>query len=166
MKFKDLDKSLKISFYWIGLFFFLLVSSTVYTFHYAKSIFEPVMDKDYYEKGLNYEKLIKAQEVLEKEGFTLESDLLKVSNWDSQKTNTIFLELKKKGTVFQEQYLPTIVLERGASKLFSKEIQLKKTNQNTFTGSLAGLEPGEWTVILKAEWNGNSFRKITNITVR
>ncbi|ABZ95883.1 hypothetical protein EHQ92_15625 [Leptospira biflexa] len=161
--FKDLHPSLRNAMYVVLFSFFALVAATFYTIRLTFQHFEPVMDKNYYEIGLNYEKAIQNQKELLNEGYKL------TTNWD----NTTLLplgELDLKVSLYQNEKLAKadsmyIILERNATTKSTKKYDLKPSN-DSFTGKVPLKETGTWNLRIISNINGKLFEREGKITVR
>ena len=72
----NLSKSLKRSFILMGACYAILIIAIVYSFNLANRIFEPVIDDQYYEKGLDFQKVRSADLLAKKDGIQLKVQLL------------------------------------------------------------------------------------------
>ncbi|MBP9889903.1 MAG: FixH family protein, partial [Leptospiraceae bacterium] len=68
--------TLRFAFTMMGLAFAALIGATWYTVKIAMAGHEPVMDRNYYEKGLNYEKEIAESLQMKSEGYHFVSGLI------------------------------------------------------------------------------------------
>ncbi|TGM40445.1 hypothetical protein EHQ75_08305 [Leptospira levettii] len=161
--FKDLHPSLRNAMYVVLFSFTGLVAATFYTIRLTYKHFEPVMDKNYYEIGLNYEKAIENQKELIKQGYKLSS------NWD--KTTILPLgELDLTVTLNQnESFVKAdsmyVILERNATTKNTTRYDLKPSDLN-FIGKIPLKESGTWNMRLIANISGKSFEREGKITVK
>ncbi|MCW7473192.1 FixH family protein [Leptospira levettii] len=161
--FKDLHPSLRNAMYVVLFSFTGLVAATFYTIRLTYKHFEPVMDKNYYEIGLNYEKAIENQKELIKQGYKLST------NWD--KTTILPLgELDLTVTLNQnESFVKAdsmyVILERNATTKNTTRYDLKPSDLN-FIGKISLKESGTWNMRLIANISGKSFEREGKITVK
>ncbi|MCW7509573.1 FixH family protein [Leptospira levettii] len=161
--FKDLHPSLRNAMYVVLFSFTGLVAATFYTIRLTYKHFEPVMDKNYYEIGLNYEKAIENQKELIKQGYKLST------NWD--KTSILPLgELDLTVTLNQnESFVKAdsmyVILERNATTKNTTRYDLKPSDLN-FIGKIPLKESGTWNMRLIANISGKSFEREGKITVK
>lgn len=161
--FKDLHPSLRNAMYVVLFSFTALVAATFYTIRLTFQHFEPVMDKNYYEIGLNYEKAIENQKELLSQGFQLNT------NWD--KTTLLPLgeldlnvSLNQNGVAAKADSV-YIILERNATTKNTARYDLKPSNLD-FVGKIPLNEKGTWNMRIIASINGKSFEREGKITVR
>lgn len=162
--FKELHPSLRNAMYVVLFSFTALVAATFYTIRLTYKNFEPVMDKNYYEIGLNYEKAIENQKELLKQGYLIKT------NWDSQTLlpmgeSEISVQLEKDGAVTNSAKSMTVYLERNATTKNTAQFQLKPTT-NGFVGKIPLLEKGTWNLRLVADIGGKSFEREGKIFVK
>ncbi|TGL41587.1 hypothetical protein EHQ49_08190 [Leptospira perdikensis] len=161
--FKELHPSLRSAMYVVLFSFTALVAATFYTIRLTYKNFEPVMDKNYYEIGLNYEKAIETQKGFLKQGY-----LIKTS-WDNQTIlplgeSEITAQLEKSGVLAQASSM-TVFLERNATTKNTAHYDLK-SNGNGFSGKISLLEKGTWNLRLVANIDGKTFEREGKISVR
>ncbi|TGM77830.1 FixH family protein [Leptospira bouyouniensis] len=161
--FKELHPSLRNAMYVVLFSFTALVAATFYTIRLTFKHFEPVMDKNYYEIGLNYEKAIENQKELLNQGYKL------TTNWD----NTTLLplgEIDLNVTLNQKETLVKadsiyVILERNATTKNTTRYDLKPSNLG-FTGKIPLKETGTWNLRIISNINGKLFERESKITVR
>lgn len=161
--FKELHPSLRNAMYVVLFSFTALVAATFYTIRLTFKHFEPVMDKNYYEIGLNYEKAIENQKELLNQGYKL------TTNWD----NTTLLplgEIDLNVTLNQKETLVKadsiyVILERNATTKNTTRYDLKPSNLS-FTGKIPLKETGTWNLRIISNINGKLFERESKITVR
>lgn len=161
--FKELHPSLRSAMYVVLFSFTALVAATFYTIRLTYKSFEPVMDKNYYEIGLNYEKAIENQKELLKQGFLIKS------NWDNQTIlplgeSEIAVQLEKAGALTQASSI-TVFLERNATTKNTAHYKLKQ-KANGFSGNIPLIEKGTWNLRLVADIEGKSFEREGKILVQ
>lgn len=161
--FKNLHPSLRDAMYVVLLSFVLLIAATVYTIRLTFKQYEPVMDKNYYEVGLNYEKTIESQRLLTKEGYQL------VSSWDStpllQTGESILSVSVLRAGKLTDASSVVLYLERNATTKNGSEIQFHKQG-NEFIANIPKLEPGTWNTRIVANISGKSLSKEGKIAIR
>lgn len=143
--------------------FVCLILATVYTVRLTFKHYEPVMDKNYYEVGLNYEKAIESQRLLTKEGYFL------TSSWDSSPIlakgdSTISVIITKQGKS-QEADSVSLFLERNATTKNAIKYELKKQGES-YIANVPMKESGTWNTRIVADFSGRSFSKEGKIAVR
>lgn len=161
--FKNLHPSLRNAMYVVLLSFTALVAATFYTIRLTYKHFEPVMDKNYYEIGLNYEKAIENQKELLKQGYKL------TTNWD----NTTLLpmgNLDLTVTLHQNEKIAKadslyVILERNATTRNTTRYDLKPSDLG-FKGNIPLKETGTWNMRIIASIQGKSFEREGKITIR
>ncbi|XDD48492.1 FixH family protein [Leptospira sp. WS39.C2] len=161
--FKELHPSLRNAMYVVLLSFTALVAATFYTIRLTYKHFEPVMDKNYYEIGLNYEKAIEDQKELLKQGYQI------TTNWDK---TTILpsgdldlnVTLNQKGKTVKVDSM-VVILERNATTKNTSRYDLKPSN-NDFIGKIPLKDSGTWNMRIIAMINGKSFEREGKIIVR
>ncbi|WP_243836510.1 FixH family protein [Leptospira meyeri] len=163
MMFKELHPSLRNAMYVVLFSFTALVAATFYTIRLTYKNFEPVMDKNYYEIGLNYEKAIENQKELLKQGYLIKT------NWDNQSLlpigeSEISVQLEKSGTVTNAKSM-AVYLERNATTKNTARYELKPTPSG-FVGKIPLLERGTWNLRLVADIDGKSFEREGKISVK
>ncbi|TGK49645.1 FixH family protein [Leptospira bouyouniensis] len=161
--FKELHPSLRNAMYVVLFSFTALVAATFYTIRLTFKHFEPVMDKNYYEIGLNYEKAIENQKELLNQGYKLTTNL----------DNTTLLplgEIDLNVTLNQKETLVKadsiyVILERNATTKNTTRYDLKPSNLS-FTGKIPLKETGTWNLRIISNINGKLFERESKITVR
>ncbi|MCW7470859.1 FixH family protein [Leptospira kanakyensis] len=161
--FKELHPSLRTAMYVVLFSFTALVAATFYTIRLTYKHFEPVMDKNYYEVGLNYEKAIENQRDLLKQGYSIKS------NWDKFNIlplgeSEILVQLEKNGTLTNANSM-TVYLERNATTKNTTSYGLKPTASG-FIGKISLLEKGTWNLRLVSNIDGKSFEREGKILVQ
>lgn len=141
--FQKIDQ-LKIAFGMIIATFLLLFVATYYTFKVAlKDGPIQLVDKDYYQIGLNYEKAIADKKNLEKQGYHFE---ILNSNLSVGK-NEVEIAYKK-----GEEFLPNenliIILEKGATDRYNQVVELEKRS-NFYYATLDIPQSGKWLMTVK-----------------
>lgn len=164
--FKNLDPSLRKAMYVVLLAFVLLISATFYTVRLTFKHFEPVMDKDYYETGLNYEKAIADQKELTALGYKIKT------NWDDltflpKNPIEIKAELQLHNEVVESSQ-GTVFIERNATTREAKTIPLQqdKTSPLSWSSMVLFPSPGSWNVILKLSIQEKTITKELKVIVK
>lgn len=142
--FEKLDQ-LKIAFGMILATFIMLFVATFYTFKVAlKDGPIQLVEKDYYQIGLNYEKTLAEKKSLEKEGYHFE---ILNSSWSVGK-NEIQISYKK-----GEEFIPNesliLVVEKGATDKYNQVTNLEKGN-NLYYTKLDIPKNGKWLMTVKS----------------
>ncbi|TGL88385.1 hypothetical protein EHQ68_10605 [Leptospira congkakensis] len=161
--FKELHPSLRTAMYVVLFSFTALVAATFYTIRLTYKHFEPVMDKNYYEVGLNYEKAIEIQKEFLKQGYLIKT------NWDNQTLipmgeSEISIQLEKDGMITNAKSM-VVYLERNATTKNTVHYNLQP-NANGFSGKIPLSEKGTWNLRLVANIDGKSFEREGQIAVR
>jgi nitrogen fixation protein FixH len=166
MKFRELDKSVQRAFYAIGVTFFSLFVATGITIYLANQGHEPVLDPNYYEKGLNYEKTLEDNLKMKEEGFSIDSDIFeKVYPWTRGK-NQIQVRFSQNGKPVSGARL-ILKIERGATFQFNQEIQLSwNQDSEAYEGDLSIEDFGLWVATIQAYHNERNFKRTTKIIVQ
>lgn len=161
--FKELHPSLRNAMYVVLFSFTALVAATFYTIRLTFKHFEPVMDKNYYEIGLNYEKAIENQKELLSQGYKL------TTNWDDSTLLPLGeldlnVTLNRKETLVKADSI-YVILERNATTKHTTRYDLKPSNLS-FTGKIPLKETGTWNLRIISNINGKLFERESKITVR
>ncbi|MDF3819932.1 FixH family protein [Leptospira sp. 96542] len=161
--FQNLHPSLRNAMYMVLVSFIALVSATVYTIRLTYKHFEPVMDKNYYEIGLNYEKAIENQKTLMQEGYSIQS------NWDQATIipmgeHLIKVNIEKYGYAVATPKV-TLTLERNATTSQTLKYDLKQ-DVGHFVANINLKEKGTWNTRIITEIAGKQFEKEGIIIVR
>jgi len=151
--------------YLVLLSFVGLIAATFYTIRLTYKHFEPVMDKDYYEIGLNYENSIKDQKELMNQGFQLD---LKIGNGDIILTKGIMPVVV---SVKQNQNLSNadsikLILERSATTKQTYNYELKKSSDGIYKTNIEIKDIGSWNTRVIAIIGGKTFEKQGIISIR
>ncbi len=146
---------LKVAFGMILLTFILLFVATFYTFKVAlKDGPIQLVDKDYYQIGLNYEKTLEDRKKLEKQGYRFEI-LNQNLNLGKNELQVIY----KKGDEFLPNQNLILVLEKGATDKYNQILDLEKGNNSYYT-TLNISQSGKWILTLKS-LNNNFAQSFT-----
>lgn len=150
--FKNMHSSMRNAFLAIGLIFVGLFAATYYTFKVAlRDGPIEVVDKNYYQVGLNYEKTIEDKRVLKAQGYHFE-----ILSSDLKIGENVFLVQFKKGTEFLSGREGFLLLERGATDKYNRKIPLK-SDENGYTAKLNIPSGGKWVVTLVLNESGKDF---------
>jgi hypothetical protein len=163
--FQDLHPSLRNVMYAVLLSFVALMAATFYTVRLTFQNFEPVIDKNYYELGLNYEKVIKDQKLLLAEGYSLE---LKIGD------GALILPVGKQTAVVRilkdNKLSPAssvqLILERSATTKSTVSYNLKADAEGKFVGEIIVPAGGNWNTRAIADIAGKKFEKQGLISAR
>ena len=165
-KFKDLDPSVQRVFYAIGITFALLLGATYWTVKLAFAGHEAVMDPNYHEIGLNYEKTLASTKQMLAEGYELQSTLFTDRLPLTSGNNRIEIRFVK-GTEPVSGAELKLRRERGATTKFTQDFDLKETSPGVYTtDSFTVPDLGHWVVTAFAKENDRTLRKVTNIAVQ
>jgi hypothetical protein len=151
--------------YAVMLSFIALMAATFYTVRLTFQNFEPVLDKNYYEIGLNYEQAIKDQKILIAEGYNLE---LKVGDGAailSTGTQPVVVQVLKTGKI-SEATSVSLILERSATIKNTYSYVLDRDLSGRFIGKINIPAQGIWNTRTIAEISGKKFEKQGLISVR
>lgn len=163
--FQDLHPSLRNVMYGVLISFIALVAATFYTIRLTFQNFEPVIDKNYYEIGLNYEQVIKDQKELIRLGYDLESKVGDGSAILPQGPLPISVSIKKDGKITDANSV-LIILERSATTKQAKTFTLSKDNLGKFIGEINPSGSGTWNTRIIADITGKKFEKQGVIAIR
>jgi nitrogen fixation protein FixH len=148
--------------------FGLLFVATYHTFKVALSAPNELVDKDYYQVGLNYEKKIANIKKLKAEGyqFTVFTDL------DNLKKgiNSIQIRFAKEGQIISEGSIKLkeeklsgkkiqVLLERGATDKYNKAFILTEDSPGIYSGNLDIPDSGKWILTIASEEDSFMERK-------
>lgn len=165
MKFKDLDKSVKNIFYGMGFLFLCLFIATGVTINVANDGHEPVIDPNYYEKGLNYEKTLEDIRIMQDEGYAISGSLLEDTYPLNMGDNTIQIHFSKSGTNLDDANI-TILRERGATFKFNQDYKLEHKGNGIYETNLTVPDLGQWVLTIRATHAGRTLRKILKVVVQ
>lgn len=163
--FQDLHPSLRNVMYAVILCFVALMAATFYTIRLTYQNFEPVLDKNYYEIGLNYEQAIKDQKLLIGDGYSIELALGTGDILLNSGPQTATVSILKSGNPGEATSV-TLILERSATIKNTYTYPLEKTPSGKFVGTINIPGPGSWNTRTIAEIAGKKFEKQGLISVR
>ncbi|MDV6235358.1 FixH family protein [Leptospira ellisii] len=161
-----LHKSMKVAFVWVGIAFVALISATAVTIRYASEGYTGPIEKEYYEKGLNYEKAILEQKNMLAEGYSFDGVLFSKEPKLEKGKNPIRILFLKSGFAIENAKLE-IQLERSATDLWNKTIPLKEDSGHpgTYSGTLDFAESGPWILNVKGEVGGKTLRRTFEVEI-
>lgn len=165
MKFKDLDKSVKWAFYAMGVTFILLFIATGITIHIATKDHEPVLDPNYYEKGLNYEKAYEDIKVMKQDGYEVLSPLFDDRFPLNLGDNEVIIDFNKSGEGIDEAKV-SILRERGATFKFNQNFPMENLGNGQYKTNLTIPELGQWVLTIRATHKGRTLSKIVKVVVQ
>ncbi|MDX1958509.1 MAG: FixH family protein [Leptospiraceae bacterium] len=130
------------------IFFSLLFIGTYITLKIAYKDYEGVMEKNYYEKGLNFEKEIEVQKKLLALGYRIE-----VENLESIKVGQkeIKLIVSKNNTTLTDVKSVKLLLEKPSTSKFNKDYTFKSTEKGVFTEKVEITSKGKWILSFYVE---------------
>ena len=94
--------------------FIITIIGTIITYNIAKEAYEPITDKKYYEKGLNYQKIKDMDSKAIKEGWSIISDLFNQETLLDKQTFSIKL-LNKSTNIISHKITASILIEQPAT---------------------------------------------------
>lgn len=165
MKFKDLDKSVRYAFYAMGVTFVCLLIATGITVYIANKDHEPVVDPQYYEKGLNYEKTLEDIRIMQEEGYHVATSLLEETYPLVQGDNKVEILFTKSGIPLEDAKV-TILRERGATFKFNKGYILTHAGKGVYTTNVDIPDLGQWVVTIQATHLERTLKKTVKIVVQ
>lgn len=157
--------TLRFAFTMMGLAFSALIFATWYTVKIAMAGHEPVMDRNYYEKGLNYEKEIAESVQMKSEGYHFESNIITGTAELKKDSNEIQIGIFKNQTPVNGAKL-FLTKERTATNKFTEKKQLSFDKDGNYTTSLSFPHEGEWQITLQANVEGRNFEKTFMVSVK
>ncbi|TGK37427.1 nitrogen fixation protein FixH [Leptospira gomenensis] len=162
-----LHKSMKVAFVWVGIAFVALISATAITIRYASEGYTGPIEKEYYEKGLNYEKAILEQKNMIAAGYSFDGDLFSKEPKLERGKNRTIIRFSKSGAAITGAKLE-IQLERSATDLWNRTIQLKEDSKRPgeYSGILEFSETGRWILTVKGENSGKTLRRTFEVEIR
>ncbi|TGK12738.1 FixH family protein [Leptospira kmetyi] len=162
-----LHKSMKLAFAWIWIAFIALIAATVVTIRYANTGYTGPIEKEYYEKGLNYEKSILEQRKMLAEGYSYESILFSSNTGLKVGKNPIFIRFQKSGTPIVGAKL-IVQIERSATDQYNQTVSLQEDSKNrgTYLGVLEFPESGRWILSLKGDVSGRILEKTHDLNIQ
>ncbi|MCC5815502.1 MAG: FixH family protein [Leptospira sp.] len=165
MKFKELDKSVRYAFYAMGFIFICLFIATGITINVAMDGHEPVVDPNYYEKGLNYEKVLEDIKIMKQEGYNIQSALFEDRLPLQRGDNDVVIHFTKSGEDLDTAEI-SIVRERGATFKFNETFPMKNIGQGKYQANVQIPELGQWMLTIKATDKGRTLSKTIKVVVQ
>lgn len=157
-----MHKSVKIAFFWIITLFIGLFVATYVTIQYANRDPIQVIEKNYYEKGLNYEKEIRDQKEMIAEGYRITGNIFSDGYYLKKGKNPVSIAFYLKNTIVPDSVI-SLQIERGATDRFNKSVSLQKNSSGEFVGEIDIAFEGPWVITATAVTNGKSFVKSSRI---
>ncbi|MCG9875505.1 MAG: FixH family protein [Leptospiraceae bacterium] len=165
MKFKDLDKSVKAAFYAMGVIFIGLIAATAITIYIANKGHEDVIDRNYYEKGLNYEKTLEDNRIMSEEGYSITGNLFTERLPLVSGKNQIELTFQKKDRPIEDGQI-LLIRERGATNKFTESYQFTHLGQGKYRADVEIPDLGQWVITIYGKHGSRTFRKTAQIVVQ
>jgi nitrogen fixation protein FixH len=150
-----MDKSLRYLFYGIIFSFLCLFAATYHTVKIALAGHEPVINPNYYEVGLNYEKHLNEQKKMAEDGYLFTSPLLE-KNYLVTGPNQIQVKFLKKDEVLTNSEVK-VKIERKATMKFNKTIDLKVQGDGTYLGEIDVEGKGQWVMTFSGTHEGKTY---------
>jgi len=162
--FKGMDQSLKYTFYGIFAIFLSLFAATYHTLKVAFTGNEGVMNKNYYEVGLNYEKFIEDQKVMIEEGYHFEGSLLSLNPSLKKGVNTIEIEFLKGNDKLNTAEVE-LKIEKRATDNFTKITKLTREDNGKYIGNIELQNEGKWFITITGIAEGRVLKKYFPVDV-
>ncbi len=162
--FKGMHPSLKYTFYGIIAIFMSLFVATYHTLKVAFTNNEGVMNKNYYEVGLKYERVIEEQKKLQEEGYHFEGSLLMDSPTLKKGINEIQISFLK-GKEFLSDSSVEVKIEKRATEKFTRSTSLQSSASGIFQGTLSIETEGKWFLTITGNDHGKILKKYFPIDV-
>ena len=183
----NMHKSVKIAFFLIGVMFLCLFIATAVTIQHTSSQPISVVESDYYEKGLNYEKTIRDLKELKAEGYNFSGEVFSDNFTFKTGDNEIVVFFTKNGQEIPSAEV-TLLLERSTTDKYNVPLKLVncsdasikseinqvcikngKVSPGKFVGNLRIPGKGLWLITVKGEFPGEkgnrTLKKTLNIDV-
>ena len=158
-----MHKSLKYTFYGIIVIFLFLFFATYHTLKIAFTNNEGVMNKDYYEVGLNYEKFIDAQKKLIEEGYHFESQIISENPKLKKGENNIEIKFLRESQNISGAEVE-LKIEKRATDKFTKIIKLQDNN-GIYSGKIFPETGGKWFLTITGNDHGKILKKYFPVDV-
>ncbi|MBK8398959.1 MAG: FixH family protein [Leptospiraceae bacterium] len=162
---KSNNSTVRFAFTMVGLAFAALIGATWYTVKIAMDGHEPVMDKNYYEKGLNYEKEIAESIQMKSEGYRFESSIMTAESGLTKEPTDIEIRIFKNETPVNNAKL-FLTKGRTATNKFTEKKEIIFDKEGIYRGNLNFLHEGEWQITLNAKVENRSFEKTFMVLVK
>lgn len=186
----NMHKSVKMAFFLIGVMFLCLFIATAITIQHASSQPISVVESDYYEKGLNYEKSIQDLKDLKAEGYSFSGEMFSDDFTFKTGDNEIVMSFTKNGQEIPSAEV-TLLLERSTTDKYNVPLKLincsdasmksetfrwakvcvqdGKVSAGKFVGNLRIPGKGLWLITVKGQFAGEkesrTLKKTLNIDV-
>lgn len=157
--------SVKFLFILLGLAFAALIGATWHTVNIAMAGHEPVIDKFYYEKGMNYEKEIAKSKQMQIEGYRFESTVIEKEQNLKKGNNEVQVKFLLKDTPVNTAKL-FVTRERTATSKFTEKKELGFDKDGVYKANIDFPDDGKWLVTLTATVDGRSLEKAFMVTVK
>lgn len=149
----------------LGIAFLALIGGTWYTIKIAMEGNEPVIDKFYYEKGLNYEKEIAKRKQMQLEGYRFESIFSEKNAFLKRDSNEIQVGFFVKDAAVNDAKI-FITRERAATNKFTEKKELIFDKDGIYKANLSFPHDGQWQITLVADRNGRIYEKTYLVLVK
>lgn len=164
-KLKPEANSIRFAFTIMSLAFAALIGATWYTVKIALAGHEPVMDKNYYEKGMNYEKEIAQTVQMRSEGYHFKSSIMAEDAYAKIGSNEISIGIFKNETPINNAKL-VLTRERTATSKFTQKKEFNFDKDGIYKANIDFPQDGPWQVTLNANVDGRSFEKTFTLVVK
>lgn len=157
--------SVRFLFTILGLAFAALIVATWHTINLAMAGHEPIIDKNYYEKGLDYEKEIAKSKQLQIEGYRFESIFSQTGANLTKAAQEVQVKLIQKDVPVNDAKL-FLTRERTATSKYTERIELILEKDGIYKANLGFPFDGSWQVTLTADLKGRKFEKTYMVLVK
>ena len=157
--------SVRFLFTILGLAFAALIVATWHTINVAMAGHEPVIDKNYYEKGMDYEKEIAKSKQLQIEGYRFESILLQAGSNLTKAKQEVQVKLIQKDAPVNDAKL-FLTRERTATNKYTEKTELIFDKDGVYKANLEFPFDESWQVTLTADLKGRKFEKTYMVLVK
>lgn len=165
MKFKELDKSVRYAFYAMGIVFICLFIATGITINIATKDHEPVVDPNYYEKGLNYEKTLEDIKIMKQEGYNIQSSLFEERLPLKRGDNPVIIHFTKSGEDLSDAEI-TLLRERGATFKFNETFPFREIGNGKYEANIIIPDLGQWMLTIHATHKNRTLSKTIKVVVQ
>jgi len=159
-----MHRSVKIAFFWIFMAFLSLIVATVITVRHATDQKISVVDKDYYEKGLNYEKAIEGQKQMKAEGYEFSGEMFTPGYSFRTGKNEVTVKYSRKGQPVADSAV-SMILERSATDDFNVHVKMQHFADGRFLGVLEIPDTGEWLLTVNGKVGSRTFQQTLKLNV-
>ena len=160
---KKLHPSLKYAFSLIILLFIALFIATWYTVKISLQGHEKIVDPQYYEKGLNYERAIAAKREMHRQGYLLQFPEEKPELYVG--SNKIQIRFHRKDQPIAQAKL-SVKLARGATYRFDKNYKMQNNGEGLHVSQIEIPAEGEWLMTFFAEHGDKKLEKMYRFVVK